>query len=111
MQGFNQYFEQQANVLIKKANNLRDRSKRQHAYRAAILTIYGFQVAIPVLLGLFLGRFLDKNFAVNHISWVLNFVLLGALVGFYNANTWFCRTIQLKRTPKNTATLKKGRKK
>ena len=94
MPGFNQYLNQQAKLLIKKANNLRDRSKRQHAYRAAVLTIYGFQVAIPVVLGLFAGIFLDQHFAIQYISWVLNCVLLGAFIGFYNANKWFYRMLQ-----------------
>ena len=97
MQDFNHYFEDQANLLIKKANNLRNRSSRQFAYKAAILTIYGFQVAIPVTLGIFFGSLLDKRHPVEHISWTLNAVLLGGIIGFYNANMWFYKTIGLKK--------------
>ncbi|MBQ3696085.1 MAG: AtpZ/AtpI family protein [Alphaproteobacteria bacterium] len=109
MPGFNQYFEQQANILIKKANNLRNRSQRKHAYHAAVLTIYGFQVAIPVLIGILAGAFLDKYYPVAHISWVLNFVLIGICIGFYNANAWFFRSVGLKKEKKSVK--KKGAKK
>lgn len=95
MQAFNQYFDQQAKLLIKKVNTLRSRDRRRHVFRSAVLTIYGFQVAIPTMLGLFLGCFLDKHFPVSHISWVLNMVLLGALIGFYNANVWFYRAMEI----------------
>ena len=103
MQGFSHYFENQSKLLIQKANSLKTRSQRQFAYRAVVLTIYGFQVTIPVLLGLFIGYTLDKHYPVNHISWILNMILIGAFVGFYNANIWFYKTIGLHKT--------KGRKK
>ena len=108
MQGFNQYFDQKAKLLIKKANNLRDRSKRQYAYQAAILTIYGFQVVIPAIIGLFLGMFLNKHFPIEHVSWTLNLILIGAVIGFYNANMWFGRMIGITR---NKSTSRKGDKK
>ena len=110
MQYFNQYFDKQAKLLIQKANNLRNRSQRQHAYRAALLTVYGFQVAIPVVLGIFLGVFLDKYLPLTHLSWTLNLILLGFLVGLYNANTWFYRMMELQRKNDKKKT-QKGRKK
>ncbi len=99
MQGFNRYFDNQSKLLIKKANNLKNRSQRQFAYRAALLTIYGFQVAIPVVIGIFIGRLLDNHLSVPHISWTLNMILVGGIIGFFNANIWFYKTIGLH--PKN----------
>ena len=95
MSRFNHYFDQQAQILIRKATKLYNRSDRQYAHRAALLTVYGFQVAIPVVLGIFSGLFLDKCFPVAHLSWTLNLILLGFLVGFYNANAWFCRMMEI----------------
>ncbi len=95
MQGFSHYFENQSKLLIKKANNLKNRSHRQFAYRAAVLTIYGFQVALPVLIGIFLGNLLDKHYPIQHISWTLNMILIGGIIGFCNANIWFYKTIGL----------------
>ena len=100
MQTSSHHFEEKANQLIRKVNRLKDRSKRQFAYRAAILTIYGFQVAIPVLLGIGVGTLMDKAWPYEHFSWVLNFILIGFLVGLYNANNWFYINIGLKKTKK-----------
>ena len=93
MQTFNQHFEQRAEQLMEKVQKLRDRSKRRFMLRATILTIYGFQVAVPVLLCLATGIFLDKVWPMEHLSWVLNFILLGFLIGLYNANSWFYKNV------------------
>lgn len=106
MLGLNQYFEQQAKLLIKKTENLKNRSKRQYVYRAALLTVYGFQVAIPVVVGIFLGLFLDKHYPSERIVWTLNLILIGFLIGLYNANTWLYHMIKIEKK-----TLKKGVKK
>lgn len=108
MQGFNDYFEHQAQYLIEKTIKIKKRSTRQHIYRAAILTIYGFQVAIPVLIGIFLGMFLDKHFPLEHIAWTLNLIIIGFIVGFYNANRWFYHMVELH---KHKTSQKKGEKK
>jgi len=100
MQKFNDYLTQQADILAQKAENLANRSKRQYIYRVTVLTIYGFQVAVPVLIGIFGGQFLDKCLKQTHFSWTLNLILLGFIVGFYNANRWFCHTIGLKKRKK-----------
>jgi len=100
MQSFNQYFETQAHNLIQKAEKLSQRSNRRYVYRAAILTVYGFQVVIPVLIGIFVGLLLDKKFPLEHIAWTLNLILLGFLIGLYNANTWFYRMMELHKTKK-----------
>ena len=96
MQRFNGYVTEQADILIKKAENLSKRSHRPYVYRVAVLTIYGFQVTIPVLMGIFFGQLLDKSSPLRHISWTLNLILIGFIVGFYNANRWFYHTIGLK---------------
>ena len=93
MQSFNHYLEKQASLLIKKATNMEKPASRQYVYRATLLTVYGFQVCIPVLLGIFAGIFLDRHFPLEHIAWTLNFILIGFLVGLYNANTWFYHMI------------------
>ena len=96
MQTFNQHFEQRAQQLIQRVNKLKNRSKRQFFLRATILTIYGFQVAIPVLICLAVGILLDKTWPTVRFSWVLNGILLGFLIGLYNANAWFYDNISIK---------------
>ncbi len=100
MQNFNDYLTEQADLLVKKAEKLSQRSKRQYIFKAAILTIYGFQVVLPVVLGIFVGCFLDNKLKTQYISWTLNLILIGALVGFYNANRWFYHSVGLKKRKK-----------
>lgn len=100
MQKFNDYLTQQADVLMQKAEKLSQRAHRQYIYQVTALTIYGFQVALPVLIAIFLGQFLDNHFQPQHISWTLNLILIGFILGFYNANRWFYRMIGLKKRKK-----------
>ena len=100
MQTFNDYLTEQADIFIKKAEKLSKRSKRQYIYNMAVLTIYGFQMAIPVVLAILAGSFLDRRYQLAHISWTLNFILIGFVVGFYNANRWFYHSIGLKKRKK-----------
>ena len=100
MQTFNDYLTEQADLFIKKAENLSKRSKRQYIYNVAVLTIYGFQVTIPVVLGIWVGSYLDQHLMLSHISWTLNFILIGFVVGFYNANRWFYHSMGLKKRKK-----------
>uniref|UniRef100_A0A7V4DDX6 AtpZ/AtpI family protein n=1 Tax=Candidatus Caldatribacterium californiense TaxID=1454726 RepID=A0A7V4DDX6_9BACT len=38
---------------------------------------------VPMLLGLFLGQYLDRKYPLG-FSWTLSLLALGALFGFYN---------------------------
>ena len=75
-----------AQILKKKAQALGNRKNRTFYFNAAILSVYGWQMAIPVLLGIILGRFLDKHFTNDTFSWTLNLIIIGFAVGVFNAN-------------------------
>ncbi|MGN1063449.1 MAG: AtpZ/AtpI family protein [Alphaproteobacteria bacterium] len=77
-----------ADLLIKKAKMRRTRQGRSLFMNAAILGTYGWNICIPVFIGVFIGRFLDKHFPLPPLSWTLNFILIGFIVGFYNATRW-----------------------
>lgn len=94
-------FKKTAGVLIQKANARKNRDKRSLYINAAILATYGWHVCIPVLLGIILGRFLDKNFPVQHVSWTLNLLILGFITGWYNATKWINKE-GIKKRPKKT---------
>ena len=96
MSAFDKQMEQTAKTLIRKASNLEHRPNRTYLYRAALLTVYGWQMAIPVLIGIALGLFLDKHLPIERFSWTLNLILLGFGAGLYNANTWIKKTAGLK---------------
>ncbi len=107
MSAFNKYIQEQTNLLIKKANNLEKREQRVFVYNVTILTIYGFQVAVPVIISIFLGTFLDRIWDIPHLSWTLNCILIGFILGFYNANRWFYNAIELQKHKKHIRKQKK----
>ena len=78
-------------ILVKKAKAMSNRKNRVFYMNAAILSVYGWQMAIPVLLGVILGQYLDKQFEPEHISWTLNLIIIGAVVGWSNATRWVHR--------------------
>ena len=95
MSSFDKQMEQTANTLIRKAHKLERHGDNSYVYRAALLTVYGWQMSIPVIIGIALGLFLDKTFPLQHISWTLNLILLGFGIGLYNANSWIKKTARL----------------
>ncbi|MDR2902266.1 MAG: AtpZ/AtpI family protein [Lactobacillales bacterium] len=75
-------------ILVKKAKLLNSRKDRSVAFNALVIGVYGWHVSIPVVLGLFIGRYLDKNYPLPPMSWTFNMILLGFVIGFINANRW-----------------------
>jgi ATP synthase protein I len=49
--------------------------------------LVGWSVAIPTLLGIALGVWLDREFPAGH-SWTLTFLFIGVLLGCLNAWYW-----------------------
>jgi ATP synthase protein I len=49
--------------------------------------LVGWSVAIPTLLGIALGVWLDREFPAEH-SWTLTFLFIGVLLGCLNAWYW-----------------------
>ena len=84
-------------ALIRKARILSRRNKRQFYLNAAIIGVYGWQMAIPVLLGILAGTFLDRYAPVTHISWTLNLIIIGFGIGIFNATRWVHREGLIKR--------------
>ena len=88
-------------ILIKKAHKMERRPGRIIELNAAVLSVYGFQMVIPILLGIALGRFLDHFLPMIYISWTLNMILIGAVIGFYNATRWIKREGGFKKQEKH----------
>lgn len=96
MLAFKKQVQATQKTLLKKTEHLNNRGKQPITFNASILGIYGWHVSIPVLLGIILGRYLDNRFPVAHISWTLNFIILGVLIGFYHANRWVQKAWKVK---------------
>ena len=107
MSEFDKENQKVAKILQKKAHALSNRKNRTFYFNAAILSVYGWQMAIPVLLGIILGRFLDKHFTSDTFSWTLNLIIIGFAVGIFNANYWIRKEGIIKR---NTPPRKRRKK-
>ncbi len=88
MAEFDEENRKTAEILINKAKAMEHRRSRLLFFNAALLGVYGWQLSIPVLLGVGLGQFLDRVFPAPHFSWTLNFIFIGFIVGIINANRW-----------------------
>lgn len=100
MGDFNRLHHQTEKILIQKARVLSNRKNRTFYFNAAILSVYGWQMAIPVLLGIILGQFLDRKFPDTPFSWTLNLIIIGFVIGFINANHWIKKEGIIKRGKK-----------
>lgn len=49
--------------------------------------IVGWSIAVPTLLGVLLGTFLDKKFTQS-FSWTITFLFVGVVFGSLNAWRW-----------------------
>ncbi len=94
-------FLKTAEILIQKAQMRANRKNRSIFLNAGLLSVYGFQMVVPVLLGIFIGRFLDKHFPTDSFSWTLNFILLGFILGFISAYKWSTREGVVKKNEKD----------
>ena len=53
-----------------------------------VFGVVGWSVAIPTIIGAFIGRWLDAHSSNLQISWTLTFIFLGMVVGCVIAWNW-----------------------
>ncbi len=68
-----------------------ERERRPLWFWLGMVGMVGWQVALPALLGAFLGRWLDERFPQT-FSWTLTLLFLGLAIGCYNAWQWIRRS-------------------
>ncbi len=60
--------------------------------RLGQIGVLGWMIIVPMLLGLLLGRWLDRTFMSNasgpHVFFSATFLMLGAAIGFSSAWRW-----------------------
>lgn len=74
-------------TLIQKAHKLQNENVPLN-FRIAVLSAFGWYMSIPVLCGIALGRFLDKQFPVQGLSWTLNCIFIGFAIGIGCVAYW-----------------------
>lgn len=93
MSDFNAQLEKTARALTKKAAALEKPKDHRVSLNLSLRSVYGWQVAIPAVLGVFCGRLADAAWPKEGFSWTLNLILLGFVAGIINANLWLKRKI------------------
>lgn len=80
-------------VARKEARKLRARreSRRQSLwFGLGAMGVIGWSVAVPTVLGVLLGHWLDSRYP-GPISWSLSLLVIGAALGGFNAWRWLQR--------------------
>jgi len=77
--------------MSKDDEKLRETLPRQirrlrRARRAGVL---GMLLAVPLVMGAYLGRWLDERSPGYSVRWTINLILLGLAVGIYNVYRFF----------------------
>lgn len=85
--------------LRRKVERQAERIKRAEADRptllaqAAYLGTLGLLLAIPIVAGAYLGRWLDERVAGYSVSWTLGMIALGVAVGVLNVWLFVSRQV------------------
>ncbi len=53
--------------------------------------LVGWAVAVPTVIGIAFGLWLDRLWSVGQVSWTLSFLLIGVVIGCLNAWYWVKR--------------------
>lgn len=79
-------------VARKEARKLRARRERRRSlwFGLGAMGVIGWSVAVPTVLGVLLGHWLDSRYP-GPISWSLTLLVLGATVGGLTAWRWLRR--------------------
>jgi ATP synthase protein I len=87
------HFQQQVQDKAELRLKAKQEGDRTIWYGLGMFGIVGWSVAIPTLLGIALGIWLDSTFS-DRYSWTLMMLLLGILIGCLNAWYWIQRQSQ-----------------
>ncbi|MDH4232100.1 MAG: AtpZ/AtpI family protein [Nitrospirota bacterium] len=76
----------------KEARRLKARKRGEHSvwFGLGMFGIIGWSIAVPTLLGIALGIWLDRRWT-DRISWTLTLMITGVIVGCINAWFWVSR--------------------
>ena len=65
------------------------KGKKSYTFEAIYLFgLIGWEIGVPVVAMAYIGLWLDKNFPHQYIAWPLNCMILGFIIGGYNAYRW-----------------------
>lgn len=73
--------------LIYKAEQIKQRPYRRFNYHFGMVAALGGAIIIPILLGIWLGSYLDNTYP-QKFSWRLSLLFIGFVWGGFNAYWW-----------------------
>jgi ATP synthase protein I len=65
--------------------------------------LIGWSVAMPTVLGILLGLWLDRHWPGGRISWTISLLFVGIILGCLNAWRWVSRERRLETRPQHKA--------
>lgn len=77
----------------------RARKKRTVWFGFGMFGLIGWAVAIPTVLGILLGIWLDRHWPTDQISWTLSLLFVGIFLGCINAWRWVSRERRVESRP------------
>jgi len=80
-------FEQSVGRKAERKLRAREEKERPVWFGLGMFGLVGWAVAIPTLLGIALGLWIDERWP-GTISWTLNLLIIGVLIGCLNAWYW-----------------------
>jgi len=77
------------------------RSQGRHSvwFGFGMFGLIGWAVAIPTLLGIVMGIWLDRHWPTPRISWTISLLFVGIILGCINAWRWVSRERRLASRP------------
>jgi len=91
--------EQQVQKKTERRRWAKSQEKRNVWFGFGMFGLIGWSVAIPTVLGIALGIWLDRSLPVGQISWTLSLLLVGIILGCLNAWRWVNRERRLESRP------------
>ena len=80
-------FGEQVGHKADRKRRARQEKERPVWFWLGMFGLVGYSVAIPTLIGVAIGVWLDRRFA-GEASWTLTFLLIGVVIGCINAWYW-----------------------
>jgi ATP synthase protein I len=91
--------EEQVQKKAERRRWARSQEKRSVWFGLGMFGLIGWAVAIPTLLGIALGIWLDRHWPADRISWAISLLFVGIILGCINAWRWVSRERRLESRP------------
>lgn len=77
--------------LIRKAQKMAYRDQRPFYLNIGIIGVFAGHIIVPLLLGVWFSGWLEKHYPHETISWRINMILVGLIIGYTDACFWVRR--------------------